>query len=49
MTDALLVIPDRRQAASPESITTVGAELTPIVIRDSRLLASLGRGMTNRY
>jgi len=24
MTDALLFIPDRRQAASPESITTVG-------------------------
>jgi hypothetical protein len=42
------VIPDRRAAASPESITTISAEDSPAVIMDSGLLAALGPGMTNK-
>ncbi len=42
----IFVIPDRRVAASPESITTIGAGLSRPVVMDSGFLALLGPGMT---
>jgi hypothetical protein len=39
-----VVIPDRCAAASPESITTVAAELVTAVVMASGLLAPLGPG-----
>jgi hypothetical protein len=38
--DQLLVIPGRREAANPESISTIAG------VMDSGLLAALGPGMT---
>ena len=42
------VIPGRREAASPESITTIRARLAPAMAMDSGLLATLGPGMTKQ-
>jgi hypothetical protein len=45
---SLAVIPDCREAASPESITTIGAELSPVVNMDSGL-APIGAPRNDDY